>query len=464
MHEGSHRVGRFEQVRENLRRAYEASRQTVHAARVAEAERDPDAYELALPPPQPSPSPEQPQTPPPPPPSSIDEAVPRGLRIAAAWSWRLIVIGTVGYALLWFAGAYMLLVAPLLVALLLAGLLMPAQRALLRLRIHRSLSALLVVIAGLGVVGGTLTLVINEFVDGLDDMVGQVEEGVEQIQVWLRTGPFGLTEDALDNVVAEIQDWVDNNAAQLTQAGLAAVTGAVQFLTGMVFAIVVTFFFLRDGERIWRFLVGLLPARAREPMAFAGEGAWKTFSGYVRATLLVALVDAVGIGVGLWLLSVFMNYPRPLVLPIAALVFLGAFVPIVGAFVSGTVAVLIALVSGETAAQGLLQALIVLGIVLAVQQLEGNVLQPFIVSKMVRIHPLAVIIAVLAGILLAGIIGALVAVPVVAVTNTVVRRLHAYHHRPQPAAPLSAPPSQSPSRSPSPGPPASEPGRPAATS
>lgn len=457
MDEGSHAVGRFEQVRANLRRAYEASRQTVRAARAAEAEPDPDLYQPAAPLAPPSPSPEQLQMPPPPPPSSIDEAVPRGLRIAAAWSWRLIVIGAVGYALLWFAGAYLLLVAPLLVALLLAGLLMPAQRALLRMRIHRSLSALLVVIAGLAVVGGTLTLVINEFVDGLDDIVSQVEDGVEQIQVWLQTGPFGLTEDALDNVVAEVQSWVDDNAAQLTQAGLAAVTGAVQFLTGMIFAIVVTFFFLRDGGRIWRFLVGLLPARAREPMAFAGEGAWRTLSGYVRATVLVALVDALGIGVGLWLLSIFMNYPRPLVLPIAALVFLGAFVPIVGAFVSGTVAVLIALVSGETAAQGLLQALIVLGIVLAVQQLEGNVLQPFIVSKMVRIHPLAVLIAVLAGILLAGIIGALVAVPVVAVTNTVVRRLHAYQHRPPPAA--TAP---SPSRPPSPGPQATGPQRPPA--
>jgi putative heme transporter len=427
-------VGRFEQVRANLRKAYEASRETVRAARVAEAEADIEE-ELALPEVELPPGP--PPPPPPQPPLSIDEAVPRGLRIAAAWSWRLIVVGAVVYALLWIAGHYMLLVAPLLVALLLAGLLMPAQRALLRIGLHRSLGALLVVVAGLGVVGGTLTLVINQFIEGLDDMVEQVERGIAQIQEWLETGPFGLPEDALENLVSEVADWVEDNTRELTQAGLAAVTGAVQFLTGVIFAIVVTFFFLRDGGRIWRFLVGLLPPKAREPMAFAGDGAWKSLSGYVRATVLVALVDAVGIGLGLWILSEIMNYPRGLVLPLAALVFLGGFVPIVGAFVSGTVAVLIGLVSGETPAQGLLQALIVFGIVLLVQQLESNVLQPFIVSKMVRVHPLAVLIAVLAGILLAGIIGALVAVPIVAVINTVIRRLHAYHHR-QPGGPGSS--------------------------
>jgi putative heme transporter len=463
-------VSRFEQVRANLRRAYEASRESLRAAREADEEPDGEALDLQVttewtgatptagaqvapgapgdartgeqvagehvgePPSatsrRPSPRPQPPERP-----ASIDDAVPRGLRIAAAWAWRLIVIGFVIYILLLLVGQYMLLVAPLLVALLLAGLLMPAQRVLVKLGIHRSLAALMVVVAGLGVVGGTLTLVTNQFIDGLNDMVSQVEQGIEQVQEWLETGPFGLGPDAFDNVIREIGDWIDENTRELTQAGLAAVTGAVQFLTGMIFAIVVTFFFLRDGGRIWRFLLGLLPDRAREPMAFAGDGAWKSLSGYVRATVLVALVDAVGIGLGLWILSEVMTYPRGLVLPIAALVFLGGFVPIVGAFVSGTVAVLIALVSGDTPALGLVQALIVLGIVLVVQQLESNVLQPFIVSKMVRVHPLAVLIAVLAGILLAGIIGALVAVPVVAVINTVVRRLHAYRRGPPPVAP-----------------------------
>jgi putative heme transporter len=453
------RVSRIERFRAHVRRVFEASRESLRAARQDDADLDPDALDLQVVAPewtsgqvsapdeapmpaeqtthdeQSAPSPAERRRPSPRPrekKTSIDDAVPRGLRIAAAWSWRLIVIGIVVYAVLWLVGEYMLLVAPLLVGLLLAGLLMPAQRALLKVGVHRSLGALLVVVAGLAAVGGTLMLVINRFIDGLDEMIAQVEGGVEQVQEWLETGPLGLTEDALENVVEEVQLWVDANTAQLTQGALSAVTGAVQFLTGMIFAIVVTFFFLRDGSRIWGFLLGLLPEPAREPMAFAGDGAWKSLSGYVRATVLVALVDAVGIGLGVWVLSWAMNFPEGLVLPVAALVFLGGFVPIVGAFVSGTVAVLIALVSGETPAQGLLQALIVLGVVVVVQQLESNVLQPFIVSKMVRVHPLAVLIAVLGGILLAGIIGALVAVPIVAVINSVVRRLHLYHHRPPP--------------------------------
>jgi predicted PurR-regulated permease PerM len=227
----------------------------------------------------------------------------------------------------------------------------------------------------------------------------------------------------------------------------------VQFLTGFVLVLVVTFFFLRDGRRIWTYLVELLPVQARAPMAYAGDGAWGTLSGYVRATVLVAFIDAIGIGIGLWILQV------PLAVPLAALVFLGAFVPIVGAFVSGSVAVLVALV--DTPAPGLLEgggfvkALMVLGLILLVQQVEGNVLQPVIMSRAVKIHALAVILAVTAGILVAGVIGALVAVPVVAVINTVVRRLRAYHDR-APTAPVEPPPPPpSPPPSPSPSPPPS---------
>lgn len=360
-------------------------------------------------------------------PKSVNDAVPHSLQVAAAWSWRLIVVGIVGLALLWLVQRFMLLVAPLMIGLLLAGLLMPAQRGLLRLGLNRSLAALLVVVAGLAAVGGTLTLVVNAFIAGLDEMVTSVESGVVQVERWLRTGPLGLDDAALADMAETLQTWVQDNTERLTTAGLSAIAGTVQFLTGMVLALVITYFFLRDGRRIWGFLVGMLPRRARAPMMYAGEGAWRSLGGYVRATVLVALVDAIGIGIGLYVLDLTLG--MPMVLPLAALVFLGAFVPIVGAFVSGLVAVLVALVSDADPAIGLVKALIVLGIVVVVQQLEGNVLQPFIVSKIVRIHPLAVIVAVMAGILLAGIIGALVAVPVVAVLNTVVRRLHQHHLR-----------------------------------
>lgn len=421
----------FEVNRERLRAAREQAGRSDYENREPGGSGEPTAEDGPVYGPDEEPTetaaePAQPQPP-------VLDAVPRSLQIAAAWSWRLIMVAAVGYGLLYLSNRFLLLVAPLMIALLLAGLLMPAQNALRRMHVHRSLAALLVLIGGLGVVGGTLYLVVVQFIDGLDEMVDNAEGAVGQIEEWLRNGPLQMDDADFNNAVQTAQEWVTGNTRELTTTGLSAVTGTIQFITGAVLAIVATFFFLRDGGRIWRFVIGLLPPLARAPMAYAGNGAWTSLTGYVRATVLVALVDGVGIGVGLLILSWAMEFPRGLVLPLAALVFLGAFVPIVGAFVSGTVAVLVALVTGgENPAVGIIQALIVLGIVILIQQLEGNVLQPFIVSKLVRLHPLAVIIAVVAGILLAGIIGALVAVPIVAVTNTVIRRLHHYHHRVRP--------------------------------
>jgi predicted PurR-regulated permease PerM len=429
-------VGRFDQVREAVRRAYQVSRDTVRAARERSAVPNGEAPELpaTLELPGPGSATAGPATPvgpvpeheTPPAPPSIDDAVPRSLRIAAAWSWRLIVIAVLGWGLLWLSNRYLILVAPLMIGLLLAGLLAPAQRWLLRLRLNRSLAALLVVVAGLAAVGGTLTLVINQVINGLDDLVDSAAQGIADIERWVQGPPLRLDEAELNDLVERGQEWLQENTEELTTVGLSAVTGTVQFFTGLVLALVALFFFLRDGRRIWSFVVGTLPVRAREPMLFAGDGAWRSLTGYVRATVLVALIDAIGIGLGLWLLRV------PLYLPLAALVFLGAFVPIIGAFISGTVAVLVALVDADQPGWldggGIIKALLVLGLILLVQQIEGNILQPLIMSRAVQIHPLAVIIAVTAGVLLAGIIGALVAVPIVAVLNTVIRRLNHFHH------------------------------------
>ena len=406
-------MGRFEQMRANLRSALRASRETVRARRQRRQpaleeryEEDPDR----LPPDDP---------PPPDPPPPVDEAVPRSLRIAAAWSWRLIVVGTVAYVLLLLIDRFMILVAPLMIGLLLAGLLAPALRWVLKLRLNRSLATLVVLVAGLGVVGGTLTLVVNQFLAGLNDLIDSAEAGVRELNRWMREGPLHFTDADFDHLLQEGQAWLGRNQAGLTQGALGAASATAQALTGMILALVATFFFLRDGNRIWRFMISILPAPARKPAAYAGEGAWRSLTGYVRATVLVAFIDALGIGVGLWILDV------PLAVPLAALVFLGAFVPIVGAFVSGTMAVVVAFVD-----DGLVKALLVLGVVLLVQQIEGNVLQPVIMSRAVKIHPLAVIVAVTGGILVGGIIGALVAVPLVAVINTTVRRLNHYRYLP----------------------------------
>jgi len=205
---------------------------------------------------------------------------------------------------------------------------------------------------------------------------------------------------------------VNDNTSSLTSTGISTATTVFELLTGLLLVLFSTFFFLRDGRKIWRFIVRLFPVNARWSLADAGDASWATLGAYVRATVLVAFIDALGIGLALLILRV------PFPFPLAALVFLGAFIPIVGASVSGAVAVLVALVD-----KGWVIALILLGAVILIQQLEGHVLQPLIMGRAVAIHPLAVIIGIASGVVLAGIIGALVALPLIAVLNTGVRRL-----------------------------------------
>lgn len=400
-------MSRFAQVRANIRRAYQA--------------RTVDADE---------PSPDEPPVPD----STVssddsstvrsdDSEVPHGLRIAAAWAWRLLVLGALAVAIMYILGRIRIVVIPLVIALLLAALLSPVTRWLLRHRVPRSLAAALALVGGLLAVAATLTLVINQFISGVPDLARNASEGIDQIQNWLQTGPLHLSDRQLNSVVESGQQWIDENSDTLTSGAVATATTVFEVITGLVLVLFSTFFFLRDGGRIWRFITRLIPVRARRQVAAAGEASWLTLVAYVRATVLVAFIDAVGIGLAVVILGV------PLAFPLAALVFLGAFIPIVGATLSGAVAVLVALVGN-----GPVTALIVLAAVIGVQQLEGHVLQPFIMGRAVAIHPLAVIVAIATGVVLAGIIGALVAVPLVAVLNTGIRRLVEHRHEPPPEA------------------------------
>jgi predicted PurR-regulated permease PerM len=303
-------------------------------------------------------------------------------------------------------------VIPLAIALLLSALLAPAVGWLFRLKLPRSLATFLVMICGLAAVAGTLTLVVSQFVDGLPQLTSNASAGVRQIQNWARTGPLHLSDQQVDQAIDSAQNWINSNTSSLTATGVATAATLFEVVTGALLVLFATFFFLRDGRKIWRFIVRLFPVNARWSLADAGDASWSTLGAYVRATVLVAFIDAVGIGLALLILQV------PFPLPLAALVFLGAFIPIVGASVSGAVAVLVALVD-----QGWVIALILLGAVIFVQQLEGHVLQPLIMGRAVAIHPLVVIIGIASGVVLAGIIGALVAVPLIAVLNTGIRRL-----------------------------------------
>jgi predicted PurR-regulated permease PerM len=363
-----------------------------------------------------------------------DLDVPRGLRVAGAWAWRILLLVLAGVAILWVAGRLQVVVVPLIIATLLSALLSPVVGILRRAGVARSLAAFIVLFGGLAVVGGTLYLVVSQFVSGAQDLGDAVGQGIGKLQDWTQRGPLHLSQDQLADISKQIQLWFTAHRDTVTAGALNTAGTLFEILAGLLLVLFTTFFFLRDGRRISRFLIGLLPEPARDKIGSAADMSWSTLVSYVRATVLVAFIDAVGIGIAIAVLRV------PFALPLAALVFLAAFIPIVGATVSGAVAVLVALVFRNPAV-----ALILLGAVIGVQQLEGHVLQPLIMGRAVAIHPLAVIMAIATGVVLAGIVGGLIAVPIVAVLNTGIRHLAALRRAeasgvpPEPIAPTGPP-------------------------
>ncbi|NEK86069.1 AI-2E family transporter [Blastococcus saxobsidens] len=356
-------------------------------------------------------------------PTRIEDGVPTALRTAAAWSWRLLVVIAGLYALLTGMTYVALVVVPIIVALLLAALLQPGAAAMVRQGWPRSFSALTMLVVGLGVVSGIITLVVQQVSTGFGDLAEQVSEGLGQVRTFVvRT--FPITGGQLDDAVAQAQETLVANQETIASGAITTAATVGEVFTGIVLALFTLFFFLKDGRSIWLWVVGLFPADSRAYVDEAARRAWRTLISYVRATVAVAMVDAIGIGIGLAVLGV------PLVIPLSALVFLGAFIPIIGSFLAGTVAVLVALV-----AVGPIKALIALAVVIAVMQLEGHVLQPLLLGRAVHVHPLAVVLAIAAGLLIGGIFGALIAVPTVACVNVAGTYLSRRHEGPRPPEP-----------------------------
>ena len=267
-------------------------------------------------------------------------------------------------------------------------------------------------VAGLAALGGVLTFVIVTFVRGVPALVAELSTSVDTIVGWLTTGPLQLSAQQLAGVQDQVLATLSANQASIT-AGAITTAGTIgEVVAEMLLVVFILIFFLHDGMGIWQFLLDAVPGSVRTRVDVAGRRGVAALVSYVRATAAVAVVDAVAIGIGLAVLGI------PLAVPLAALVFLGAFIPIIGAVVAGGVAVLIALV-----AQGPVSALIVLGIIIAIMQLEGHVLQPLLLGRAVKLHPLAVVLAIAAGLLVAGIAGALLAVPLLAVLNSGIRSL-----------------------------------------
>ncbi|HKS48186.1 MAG TPA: AI-2E family transporter [Amycolatopsis sp.] len=349
--------------------------------------------------------------------TSVDEvrsAVPYGLRVAAAIFWRLLVVAAGLTVLGWLAARLAPVLVPVAVALLLAGLLAPSVSWLVGRKVPRGLATAMVLVGGLAVVGAVVTFVIISVVAGMPELIAQILRSVEELRAWLRTGPLQLSQGQLDQLFDTLTATLARNQSAIASGAISTAVTVGQLLAEFLLMVFCLIFFLAHGRKIWTFLLRAVPARIRDRVDNAGQHGFATLTHYVRGTAAVALVDAVGIGLGLVIIGV------PLAAPLTALVFLGAFIPVIGSVIAGALAVLVALV-----ANGVVPALIVLAVVVGVMQLESHFLQPLLLGRAVHLHPLAVVLALAVGVVTAGLVGALLAVPLLAVLSAALRTLTA---------------------------------------
>ena len=334
---------------------------------------------------------------------------PQNLDRAAAWSWRLLVCAAAAAAVVAVLWYLRVIVLPIMVALTVAPALAPIAARVRGLRLERPAAAI-ALLTGLAVVAGLIAIVTTSVIAQWEELADSVSQAVDDITARLEAEPFNLSLDRTEDLQSSLADsWRDASGYAVS-----GVQAGVGLLTGLVLAIAILYFVLRDGARFWDWILALFSPTTRPAIDRAGRRAWDVLGGFVRGTALIAAIDASLIGIGLWLLGV------PLAFALAVLVFMGAFVPFVGAFVSGLVAVLVAFADG-----GWQLALAALAIVIAVQFIEGNFLQPIIQSRTVDLHPAVILLAVAAGASLFGIAGAYLAVPVTAVVFAVVASLRA---------------------------------------
>lgn len=339
--------------------------------------------------------------------ANVDDAsVEPVVRKTAAWAWRLLVILAAAVALLWVVKKLEIIVVPVLVALLLSALLVPVVDWLDRRGLPRGGAVALVLLGGFAFLGGILAFVILQFIDGLPGLTEQVTQSIESTRRWLMNGPTHLRSEQIDSAGNAAIEALHNNQAKLTSGALSTAATVTELVTAAVLVLFTLIFFLYGGRNIWKYVVQVIPSDVRDRVHEAGNAGYGSLIGYIRATFLVALTDAAGVGAGLAIMGI------PLALPLASLVFLGAFIPLIGALVSGLLAVVVALL-----AKGIVYALITLGVLIAVNQIEAHLLQPLVMGRAVSIHPLAVVLAIATGGVLAGIVGALLAVPTVAFLN-----------------------------------------------
>ncbi len=355
------------------------------------------------------PPPEPPQPPAPPGragrvPVPPDAQVPRLLRQTAAWSWRILLTGLLVYLAFRVAGQLRLVTLPLIAALLITALLQPLTARLRRAGLHPLAATWCTVLAAAVFVAALGILAANRVSADYPTLVRELKHTTTDVQRYLAGPPFHVSSAQLQKLLSHVGSYL---AAHKSVVAGTVLTGGKIFLevgTGLILTLFITFFLLKDGDRIWRWLISGMPADARARAAGAGDAAWLALVSYVRGTTAVAVIHAVFIGLALWLLGV------PLLIPLIIGVFLAAFVPLIGILLVGAVAILVTL-----ATRGWLAAVILLAVFLVENQIESHLLQPLVVGRLVRLHPLGVILVLAAGGIIAGIPGAIVAVPATAV-------------------------------------------------
>lgn len=357
-------------------------------------------------------------------PRDPDASVPYAVKAAGAWAWRILLIAAVIALLIFLIIQLRYVVVPFLVAILVAALLVPFSEWLQRHRWPKWLAVTLSMVLTIGVIAGLVTLVVFQVRRELPAAQERTIAAYREFIAWLETSPLQISEADINGYLAGF--WKSIQEGGLWNGALEVAGDTGHVLAGILLALFATLFILIDGRRVWRWILGLFPRRARPAVDGGGKAGWVTLTTFVKVQIFVAFVDAVGIGAGAAILgAVYGGFP--LVIPIAVAVFLGSFVPVVGALLTGTLAVFVALVY-----LGPIPAVIMLGIVLLVQQVEGHVLQPLVLGTAVKVHPLAVVFAVAAGGFLAGIPGALFAVPFIATLNVVVKYIASSEWRTNP--------------------------------
>ncbi|MEV7780147.1 AI-2E family transporter [Kitasatospora sp. NPDC088351] len=349
--------------------------------------------------------------------------MPSGLRTAAGYTWRLVLLGVAAYLAVSVLTQLELPVIAVFLALVITSVLRPLVDLLAR-TLPRPLAVLLAVVCALVVVAGVLTLVGTTVAGDWSRLGTELRGGLGRIDHWLTGAPFHLRPGTVTGLRAKIGEFVAAHRSALLSTALSGASRAVELLTGLALAVFCSVFFLHSGDRMWCWAQHQLPARARPVWGRAGRAAWHTFAGYTRGVLIVAATNAMLVGIALAVLRV------PLVLPLTVLEFVAALVPLIGSPIALAVAALVAL-----AARGPLVALLVLGLIVVIGQIEGHLLHPLVMSWSVRIHPVAVALSVTGGAVLAGLLGAVVAVPVVSVAWAVIGELrdHGPPTRPAPS-------------------------------